>query len=123
VSQGRNRIHIHILWCGLSKQISEALVETIFELVKKALESGDGLLIGLRISAGMIYQYLFIPLSVGMVPPEVIVLHRVIQFPSPVPINKGRHGALFLAFVDEAIYRHHPSHEEPMLFEGLHGVR
>ena len=31
--------------CGLSKQKSILLVETVFELIKKALESGDDLLI------------------------------------------------------------------------------
>jgi integration host factor subunit alpha len=31
--------------CGLSKQTSKALVETIFELSKKTLESGDSILI------------------------------------------------------------------------------
>jgi integration host factor subunit alpha len=31
--------------CGLSKQTSKSLGETIFELIKKALESGDNVLI------------------------------------------------------------------------------
>ena len=31
--------------CGLSKQTSKVLVETVFELIKKALESGDDVLI------------------------------------------------------------------------------
>jgi integration host factor subunit alpha len=31
--------------CGLSKQTSRPLVETTFELIKKALESGDDVLI------------------------------------------------------------------------------
>jgi integration host factor subunit alpha len=31
--------------CGLSKQTSKALVQTLFELIKKALESGDDVLI------------------------------------------------------------------------------
>ena len=31
--------------CGLSKQKSIVLVETVFELIKKALESGDDVLI------------------------------------------------------------------------------
>jgi integration host factor subunit alpha len=38
---------IHSLYnhCGLSKQTSKSLFETIFELIKKALESGDDVLI------------------------------------------------------------------------------
>ena len=31
--------------CGISKQKSKVLVETIFELIKKALESGDDVLV------------------------------------------------------------------------------
>jgi integration host factor subunit alpha len=38
-------IHSLYLQCGLSKQTSKALVETIFELIKKTLESGDDVLI------------------------------------------------------------------------------
>jgi hypothetical protein len=58
-----------------------------------------------------------------MIPPEVIIPHRVEDPHGSLKVNDRRNFRLFLAFVNKAVHGHHPSQEEAMLLESLEAVR
>ena len=57
--------------------------------------------------------------SFSQVPPKIIVLHRVKDPHVPIHINKGGDGGFLIAFMNQAVNGHHPSHDKAMLLKGL----